>query len=217
MEFNEAQQKIINNIFGAYIISAPVGTGKTTVLTERVIKALDSGIKPGEILCLTFTNRAAEEMMNRIKKRIKSKEIIDNLTIKTFHGFCAYFIKSEAKKICINFDFVVFDETEQVEIMKNILLDYPELIIEGKNEKYQIFDLIDKLYRYRLNKLEQEIGCVVKSRHLDSDLMEINKKYLQTLKDQNALDFNELVLLTIRSLYLDKKLRNKWSKRYKFI
>ncbi|NCF75468.1 MAG: UvrD-helicase domain-containing protein [Xanthomonadaceae bacterium] len=217
MEFNEAQQKIINNIFGAYLISAPVGTGKTTILAERVVKALDLGVQPEEILCLTFTNRAAEEMSERIKKRIKSKEILDNLTIKTFHGFCAYFIKLEAKQICIDFDFAIFDENEQLEIMKNILVDYPDLIVEGKSEKYQIFSLIDKLYDYRLNKLEQEIGCVVRSKHISGDLIEINKKYLQALRDQNALDFNELVLLTAKSLYFDKKLRRKWSKKYKFI
>ena len=217
MKFDQSQQKIINNIFGAYLISAPVGTGKTTILAERVIKALSSGIRPEEILCLTFTNRSAEEMLEKIKKRIKSKEIIDNLIIKTFHGFCAYFIKSEAKRICIDPDFVIFDENEQLEIMKSILADYPELIIKDKNERHQILNLVDKLYNYRLNKLEQGIGCIVESKHIENDLIEINKRYLQALRDQNALDFNELVLLTIKSIYFDKKLRRQWQKKYKFI
>ena len=69
MNFNKEQQEIIDNIFGAYLVSAPVGTGKTTILIERVIKALDAGIKPEEILCLTFTNRSAEEISQRIKKK----------------------------------------------------------------------------------------------------------------------------------------------------
>ena len=73
MVFNEEQLNIINNVLGVFIISAPVGTGKTTILTERVARAIEEGISPGEILCLTFTNRAAEEMSGRIKARINNK------------------------------------------------------------------------------------------------------------------------------------------------
>jgi len=121
MEFNKEQQAIIDNVFGAFLISAPVGTGKTTILTERVAKALEVGIKPEEILCLTFTNRASEEMAERIKARIGKKEIYDEITIKTFHGFCAYFIKAESKTIGLPRDFAIFEEEEQSEVMKKIL------------------------------------------------------------------------------------------------
>ena len=76
MIFNDEQNLIINSILGVYIISAPVGTGKTTILTERVARAIEAGIKPEEILCLTFTNRAAEEMSDRIKARIDNKKNI---------------------------------------------------------------------------------------------------------------------------------------------
>lgn len=217
MEFNELQQKIIKNIYGAYLVSAPVGTGKTMVLAERVIQALDSGIKPEEILCLTFTNRAVEEMTERIKRRIGKKEIYDSVTIKTFHGFCAFFVRAEAKSIGISPDFVVFDESEQFETLKNILDEYPEISMNGQGGRRQVMDLIDKIYSYRLNKLEQEIGCAVNDFPLDKTLKEICGKYIKALNDQNALDFNELVLLTIEALYLDKKTKNKWAERYKFI
>ncbi len=66
MEFNKEQSEVIKSIFGAYLISAPVGTGKTTVLAERIARALDEGIKGEEMLCLTFTNRAADEMRERV-------------------------------------------------------------------------------------------------------------------------------------------------------
>src|SRR3989339_549557 len=123
MKFNQQQQKIIDSIFGAFLVSAPVGTGKTTVLTERVVMAMEEGIRPEEILCLTFTNRAAEEMTERIKKRINKKKVMDK----------------------------------------------------------------------------------------------IGEKYLEELKMQNALDFNNLVLITMEGLYRDKKLQKKWSKRFRFI
>ena len=109
MNFNKQQQKIVDSIFGAFLVSAPVGTGKTTVLTERVLRAIDEGIKPEEILCLTFTNRAAEEMSERIRKRIEKKDVADKITVSTFHGFCAYFVRAEAKRLGINSDFVIFE------------------------------------------------------------------------------------------------------------
>lgn len=217
MEFNDLQKQIINSINGAYLISAPVGTGKTTVLAERVITALDSGIKPEEILCLTFTNRAAEEMAKRINKRIGKKAISDGLTLKTFHGFCAYFIKAEAKEIGISTDFVIFDEVDQQETLKRILDNYPELTSQYSENKRGILNLIDRLYDYRIYKIKTEIGCTVKPVVLDEILIKIGDEYISALQEQNALDFNELVILTLKTLYSNEKVRNKWSKRYKFI
>lgn len=217
MEFNDLQKKIIESIEGAYLISAPVGTGKTTVLVERIITALEKGFLPDEILSLTFTNRAAQEMVDRIKKRVGKKEVYDALTIKTFHGFCAYFIRAEAKLLGINSDFVIFDDDEQVEIMKNIMDEYPEFTNTGQYEKRKILNLIERMYNYRLSKLGEEIGCNLGTESLDENLMAINQRYVESLNDQNALDFNEIVLLTIRGLYLDKGIKNKWAMKYKFI
>ncbi|MCK5415838.1 UvrD-helicase domain-containing protein [Candidatus Parcubacteria bacterium] len=217
MNFNKQQEEIINSVEGAFLISAPVGTGKTTVLTERVVKALESGIKPEEILCLTFTNRAAEEMIERIKVRVQKKEIFEKLMISTFHGFCAYFIRAEAKQIGINSDFVIFDESEQYETMRAVLENFPGLVNEGKNEKRETFDLIEKVYKRRLTKLEQNIGCAVPKIDDDKILDAISKSYIEELNIQNAIDFNELVLFTIESLYKNNKLRDKWASRFKFI
>src|SRR3989339_383518 len=200
MEFNDLQKQIINSVNGAYLISAPVGTGKTTVLAERVITALNSGIKPEEILCLTFTNRAAEEMTDRINKRIGKKGISDALTLKTFHGFCAYFIKAEAKEIGIASDFVIFDEVDQKETLKRILSNYPELASQYPDDKRNLLNLIDLLYDYRIYKIETDIGCTVKPIILDKTLIRISDEYASTLREQNALDSYELVILTLKTL-----------------
>ena len=217
MEFNDLQQKIIDSVLGAYLISAPVGTGKTTTLAQRVVSALDAGIKPEEILCLTFTNRAAEEMQQKIKKIVKRKEIISGLTVKTFHGFCAYFIKTEAKRIGISTDFIIFDEADQIETLKNILEDYPE-VASVYSAKYRgMNELIEKLYNYRLYQAELEIGVTVAPVRLEETLIRVGQRYVAALNEQNALDYNELVITTLKALYLDKKIKNKWAKRYKFI
>ncbi|MFA5247716.1 MAG: 3'-5' exonuclease [Patescibacteria group bacterium] len=217
MVFNEEQQEIINNIFGACLISAPVGTGKTTILTERVAKAIEVGVKPVEILCLTFTNRAAEEMSARIKERINKKEIYDEITIKTFHGWCAYFIKSEAKQIGLPRDFAIFEEEEQREVMEKILEKHPEIRINQEYAKREIAGLIERAYDARLNKLLREIGCKLEELKDDPAMEKVAEEYRQAMIDQNALDFNELVLLTLRTLFLDEKIRVKWSNQYHFI
>ncbi|MDD5527673.1 MAG: 3'-5' exonuclease [Patescibacteria group bacterium] len=217
MIFNDEQQKIIDSINGVYIISAPVGTGKTTILTERVAKAIEAGIKPEEILCLTFTNRAAEEMSERIKARINNKKIYDEITVKTFHGWCAYFIKAEAKQIGLPRDFVIFEEEEQREVMKTILEKHPEVLINEEKASREISDLIEKVYDSRLNSLLREIGVTIDELKTDKSMEAIGAEYRQALAEQNALDFNELVLLALRTLYLDEKVRNKWAAKYRFI
>jgi DNA helicase II / ATP-dependent DNA helicase PcrA len=217
MVFNPEQQKIIDSINGVYIISAPVGTGKTTILTERVARAIESGIKPEEILCLTFTNRAAEEMSDRIKARINDKKIFDEITVKTFHGFCAYFIKAESKAIGLTRDFVIFEEEEQREVMRKILERHPEFLIDEEKASREIANLIERAYDYRLNLLLREIGCQIDEIKLDKSVAKISEEYHQALADQNALDFNELVLLTLRTLYLDEKIKAKWANKYRFI
>jgi len=220
MEFNDKQKTIINSVNGAYLISAPVGTGKTTILTERIIKALESGINPNEILCLTFTNRAADEMRERIRARVKDKNIFDSLTISTFHGFCAYFIRSEAKELDLPVDYTILDEVEQTEILREILEDYPEFNITNNNgfkSDFNIYELKENLYKRREFELESDIGCEVAKVARNDVLDEINKKYLNVLKSQNSLDFGELVLLTMRGLYQNEKLQKKWSQKFKFI
>ena len=218
MIFNKHQQKIIDNISGAYLVSAPVGTGKTTVLAERVITAIEQGIKSSEILCLTFTNRAAEEMSERIKKRLQNKNLFDQIVIKTFHGFCAYFIKAEAKNIGINSDFVIFDQTEQAEVLKSVLEKHSDLLpIDEFRAKQEMYKIDEAIYKHRLNNTMNKIGCKINNTELNKDLISVNNEYQQKLTEQNALDFNELVILTLKTLYLDKKIRKKWSKKYKLI
>ncbi len=214
MKFNNEQQEIINNIFGAYLVNAPVGTGKTTVLTERIIKAIEQGIKPSEILALTFTNRASEEMKSRIKERINDKNDYDALNINTFHGFCAYFIKAESKSININSDFIILDEDDQLDLVRNILSKEKKIFIENKND---IYNILESIYKYRVSLMQLEMGHNIKLKELEPELINFSQKYLEELSKQNALDFNELVLLTLKTLINNREINEKWSNRFRFI
>lgn len=214
MKLNTEQKNIINNIFGAYLINAPVGTGKTTILTERIIKAIKEGFRPDEILALTFTNRAAEEMRSRIKEKINDKNDFDALNISTFHSFCAYFIRSEAKKIGVPADFLIFDEEEQLELAKKILEEIGGFYIEKPRD---ILNLLDNFYKYRLSLLQAEIGHNIIVKKINPEIIAFGEEYLRRMNDQNAFDFNELVLIVLKLLFQDKEVGERWSERFKFI
>ncbi len=212
--FNLEQQKIIDNIFGAYLVNAPVGTGKTTVLTERIVKALELGIRPDEILALTFTNRAADEMKNRIKNRIEDKNIFDALTISTFHGFCAYFLKSESEAASLSSDFLILDEEEQKELAKNILENNKKIYF---SDEKKVLGFLDEIYKYRLSLLQIEMGHNIKLKNISPDLIVFGEEYRRQMLKQNSLDFNELVFLTLKILSSNQTVANRWSDRFRFI
>ncbi len=214
MNFNQAQQNIISSTWGAYLINAPVGTGKTTVLTERIIRAIKEGVSPNEILALTFTNRAADEMKNRIKERINDKNDFDSLTVQTFHGFCAYFLRAEASNIGLSTDFSILDEDEQLEIAREIFnkskLSFPE-------SPREVLNILESYYKYRLSILQREIGHKIIEKKIPSEMIVFGEEYTKKMSERNYLDFNELVLLTLKTLMINKCVNKKWSNRFRFI
>lgn len=214
MELNSEQRNIVNNIFGAYLINAPVGTGKTTVLTERILEAINQGVKPDEILALTFTNRAADEMKSRIKEKIDDKNIFDALTVSTFHAFCVYFIKMESKKIGISTDFLIFDEEEQVELAKNILNEKNKIFVDKSRD---VLNILDDFYKYRLSSFQIDIGHNIPLKKINPEILLFGEEYLKKLKELNALDFNELVLVVLKLLFQNKEVNDRWSNRFRFI
>lgn len=214
MDFNPQQQNIINSVWGAYLISAPVGTGKTTVLTERIIKAIKEGVRPDEILALTFTNRAADEMKNRIKERIDDKNNFDALTISTFHGFCAHFIKSEAKNIGLSPDFLILDENEQLEMARDIFIKLDQSM---PNKPREVFNILESFYKYRLSLFQIEVGHKVVAKNISPEIIMFGEEYLRRMTEQNSLDFNELVLTTLKTLMTNSEVNEKWSQRFRFI
>ncbi|MHC5824733.1 MAG: UvrD-helicase domain-containing protein [Nostoc sp.] len=96
-ELNSQQNAIATHTEGSILVLAPVGTGKTRVLAERVLCAINRGISPQRILCLTFTNRAAKEMSERLSQYCPNQ--LHDLTIKTFHGLCTSILRIEARQL----------------------------------------------------------------------------------------------------------------------
>lgn len=211
-KLNKEQKIIVDEISKNLLVQAPAGTGKTNSIALRTCNIINNGILPEKILCLTFTNKACRQMKERIEKIcLNSKDI----TIKTFHGFCYSFIKQNIKLTSISSDFLIFDEEDVKEILKEIskkdlninCLYY--FVEEIKKYPLKRRNLKDASYREIINeyiKLEGEKFVDICRR--DQELIIILskyghillQKYEQILNQRHGLDFNDLIIKTYELL-----------------
>ncbi|MEH2319277.1 3'-5' exonuclease [Nostoc sp.] len=207
---NPEQLKIINHINGAILVLAPVGTGKTSVLSARVVEAINSGIPAQKILCLTFTNRAAKEMSERLAE-ICPKEF-RYITIKTFHSLCTSMLRVEARKIGLPADFLVYDDADCLGLIKDIFRLTKDK--EAQDKFSQIADCKVKASQlqlspnYPLEKLFAPLGIG------DAKLA---SQYQSILQERHGLDFSDLIFYVRSILYSYPEIRQRWEERFDFI
>jgi DNA helicase-2/ATP-dependent DNA helicase PcrA len=139
-DLNHFQKEAVLCTQGPLIIFAGAGTGKTRIITYRIAYLLSIGVKPWSILAVTFTNKAATEMKQRISNL--APETGPSVWVSTFHAFCTYFLRVEAKNIGLSPDFLIYDFSDQKNIIKNCL---KELNIDEK--KFKISNIVDKISR----------------------------------------------------------------------
>ena len=208
LKLNDRQEAILNHISGALLVLAPAGTGKTVVLAERAAKAIANGIEPARILCLTFTNRAAREMSERVKKRYP--EYSSKMTISTFHGLCAHMLYRESKAIGLPHDFVIYDEEDSKEVIQDI----------GSLGLREASDLYHEIGRIK----SKAIGELLSTSSLMGDLFQklgrwthVAIEYQKRLMLNHALDFQDLVFRVRVMLKEHEAIKNRWTNRFDFI
>lgn len=228
---NENQKLIVDNLEENILLLAPAGTGKTKTLSLRIgnIIGLDKA-KGEEILCLTFTNKGCKEMIEKIQTIVGTEA--SNIIIKTFHSFCFYIIKTEAKNTDISSDFIIYDEEDCKELISELnnykfnpssLQRFIDFVKENSfiygNVSYK--EIVNNLIKYHFNKIKEI--CSIKNR-FDYELMEylrnyghlIVETYNKSLWERHALDFNDL-MLKVFELFKDNNVVEKWRKAFKYI
>lgn len=207
---NLEQSKIINHITGAILVLAPVGTGKTRVLSERAVQAIKSGIPAQKILCLTFTNRAAKEMGERLAQAYPDE--FRYLTVKTFHSLCATMLRIEARQIGLPADFVVYDDADCKELVKEVFG-----LPKDKDAEQMFFNLTN----CKNKAISSQLSSVHPGEKLYAPLGESNAKlasrYQAILQQRHALDFADLVFYVRAMLHSQSEIRQRWQERYEFI
>ena len=193
---NPQQRQAVETIRGPVLILAGAGTGKTRVITFRIAHMVERGIAPGNILGVTFTNKAAREMQERVRKllpKLKSKSPEDKAnrpTICTFHSLCVRILRQHIEKLGYKRSFVIYDSSEQLAAVKKILSS-----ISAKGEKVDPGAVLAMLSKF---KNGGENSATFGDPSVRALAQHIAKRYESALHACNAVDFDNLILLTLR-------------------
>ncbi|MEG2311037.1 MAG: DNA helicase PcrA [Clostridia bacterium] len=197
-KLNDKQREAVQYLGGPLLILAGAGSGKTRVLTYKIAYMLEHKlVKPWQILAITFTNKAAKEMKERVNSLIG--ESTNDIWLSTFHSICVRILKRDISFLGYTSDFNIFDETDKEKVLKEVCKN---LKIDNKNEfpisyiKYEISKAKDQMIDF--NKYKNEaIGDFRKEK-----VSKIYELYQKTLKQNNALDFDDILMLTVQ-LFLE--------------
>lgn len=205
---NEEQAEAITHIDGPLLALAGAGSGKTRVITERIAFLIKKGISPSNILAVTFTNKAAAEMRERIVLLLKEKP--KQLVISTFHSFCVRVLKVEIDKLGYKNNFSIYSSSDCRTLIRNILR---EIKINTLNYDENLFAWYIDRYKNNLIKPHE----VEPHDDLEKIAKRVYEVYQHYLKGYNALDFNDLINLTIDLFIGFPEVLNKYQERFKYI
>ncbi|NOX98830.1 MAG: UvrD-helicase domain-containing protein [Verrucomicrobia bacterium] len=201
---NPAQNAAVKQMRGPVLILAGAGTGKTRVITARIAYMLKQGIHPGKILAVTFTNKAAQEMRERVAGAVP-KKAAKAVTVSTFHSLCVRILRESITCLGYKKNFTIYDQSDQVGLLRRIIVRKA-----AGDEKLEP-KLAQNLISAAKNK-----GIPV-SEKADSLIAEVYHAYQAELKQLNAVDFDDLMLLAVRILSESSEAREKWSRRFDFM
>ena len=213
IDLNEAQRTAVTSPDGPTLVLAGAGTGKTRVIVERIVWLIEErGVDPRNILALTFTNRAANEMRTRVIARVMGRLGTERLAswVGTFHAFALYVLRREIERLGFGPSFTVFDEADQLSLMRRLLRDLPPSHVK----------LTPREVLSWISRIKQDLG-EPDSAPPKSDAEEtarlLWRQYHDALRRASALDFDDLLVLLARLLREHEDVRDKYRRRYKHI
>jgi len=209
-ELNSEQWKAVQILNGPILILAGAGSGKTRVITYRIAYLISKGMNPENILAVTFTNKAADEMKQRVDKLLGDEDA--NVWIRTYHSTCARILRKEARHIDILANFTIYDESDQLsltkECLKELNLDIrelkPDFILQCINRAKE--NLITP-NEYRTS-IYSQYGNIIKTAY---------KLYNQRLREFNALDFDDLIFKTVELFKNKPEILERYQEKFKYI
>ena len=187
---NPEQREAVLHIAGPLLILAGAGSGKTRVITSRVAHLVgDRHAQPQEVLAVTFTNKAAEEMRTRVETLLGAD--CSRMWVSTFHSLCARLLRREAPAIGLSRDFVIYDSSDQLAVVKQVLkqLNIDESFVQPRAALSRISHV--------KNRMENRTRCRASGNPRDEQFAKVYAHYVKALKDSNALDFDDLLLKTV--------------------
>src|SRR5687767_12412000 len=214
MEFlsklNPEQQEAVLHRDGPLLILAGAGSGKTRVITYRIAHLIGDGhAEPDNVLAVTFTNKAAGEMRERVEALIG--DAAQGVWLSTFHALCARLLRREAPKIGLSRDFVIYDSSDQVAVVKQAQKEL------GIDDKLVPPRMALSRISHAKNRMEGPDSLRGSWNIRDEQIAKIYEKYIVALKDANALDFDDLLLKTVDLFETVEQVRNFYSNKFKYV
>ncbi len=204
-DLNPEQEQAVRTTEGPLLILAGAGTGKTRVITMRVAYLISQGVDPGCILAVTFTNKAANEMRERLAGMIEKAQA-KKVTMSTFHALCVRILRSGIDRLGYKTNFSIYDEGDQMGLIKKIITR-----VSAKDEK-----LDPNLAKNLISKAKNN-GWSAPREGETSLIGAVFTRYQEELKTLNAVDFDDLLLLTVKLLQEHPEVREMWQKKYRFL
>ena len=210
MTLNDKQLEAVKHKDGPCLVLAGAGSGKTKVLTQRIINLIDSGVSPYNILAITFTNKAAKEMRNRVENELGS--ITDSIFIGTFHSFGLRILRENYIDIGYTSNITILDTDDAKAIVKRILKE------NGYDPaKYEIRTIINKISSTKNDGISPDEYTKLFLNDLDIVIGLVYKEYTKLLKDNNSVDFDDLLLKPVELLKKNKIILEKYQERFRYI
>ncbi|RUT79493.1 ATP-dependent helicase [Ancylomarina longa] len=216
-ELNSVQKEAVENIYGPSLVIAGAGSGKTRVLTYRIAHLLQQGVRPYSILALTFTNKAAREMKDRIAAIVGSKQA-HNLWMGTFHSTFAKILRYEAEHLGFDSNFTIYDAQDSRNLFRSIIkeMQLDDKVYKPNEVQNRISSAKNNLVTanaYAQNAQIQKIDASVRRPRI----FEIYKKYSQRCRQANAMDFDDLLLQTNLLFKTKPEILAKYQDKFKYI
>ena len=211
-KLNEMQRRAVTTTDGAILILAGAGSGKTRVITNKIAYLIEEkNVNPYNILAITFTNKAAKEMLSRVEEMIG--EDSRRVWISTFHAFCSKVLRIEAHHLNYDNNFTIYDTTDKQTLIKNCMdaLDYSKQSISPSLIASEISKAKDSMIDI------QEYENTYESDYIGSKIAKVYSLYQQELKKNNAMDFDDLIYNCIRLFKEHKDVLEKYQFKFKYI
>jgi len=210
ISLNEAQQTAVTAADGPTLVLAGAGTGKTRVIVERIIWLIEErGVDARNILALTFTNRAANEMRERVISRLGTERLA--VWMGTFHSFALYVLRREIYRLGLNASFTVFDEADQLSLMRRLIRELP-----ATHVKVTPRNAIGWISRLKQDLAEPDEAAPCRFEEEETCRL-LWRRYHDALRRASALDFDDLLVLLVKLLREHEEARDKYRRRYRHI
>ena len=206
---NPEQREAVLNTEGPLLILAGAGSGKTRVIAHRIAHLVSDGLtEPDRVLAVTFTNKAAGEMRSRVEALLGTD--CRSMWVSTFHALCARLLRREAPQIGLSRDFVIYDSSDQMTLMKHVLR---EAGLDGTLQPRVVLSRIS----HAKNRMEAADGIPGAWTSRDEQVSKLFASYTKALKEANALDFDDLLLKTVELFEQSASVRERYSKKFRYV